>query len=351
MTVDYIIVGQGLCGTFLSWNLIKAGKRVLVIDENKPFTATKIASGVINPVTGRRIVRTWRIEELLPFAINAYTSLGNELGIDLITQTSILDFHPSLQMKEAFGKRLSEGEDYLYIPNNTNEWKRYFNYHFGIGAISPCLLLDLNSMLNGWRHQLQKTNSLLEETFNWSDCTVSKDHVQYKNLTAQKVVYCDGVAGYDNPYFKNLPFAKIKGEAIIASIPGLPDAYIYKQGLNIVKWSNDLFWIGSSYEWSYENLEPTTSFRKRAEDQLKHWLKLPYVIMDHLASERPATIERRPFVGLHPAHPSVGILNGMGTKGCSLAPFFSKQLTDHLINQTPIYPEADVRRFQKILSS
>jgi hypothetical protein len=41
---------------------------VIVIDESNPFTATKAASGVINPVTGRRIVRTWRIEELLPFA-------------------------------------------------------------------------------------------------------------------------------------------------------------------------------------------------------------------------------------------------------------------------------------------
>ncbi|MEJ7679431.1 MAG: hypothetical protein WKG06_16540 [Segetibacter sp.] len=50
----------------------------MIIDKNKPFTASKAASGVINPVTGRRIVRTWRIEELLPFALKAYTELGNE---------------------------------------------------------------------------------------------------------------------------------------------------------------------------------------------------------------------------------------------------------------------------------
>ena len=111
MTVDYIILGQGLCGTFLSYYLLKAGKKVVVIDKDNPFTATKAASGVINPVTGRRIVRTWRIEELLPFSLEAYTILGEELKASLITTTSILDFHPGTQMRDAFEKRMLEGEE------------------------------------------------------------------------------------------------------------------------------------------------------------------------------------------------------------------------------------------------
>ena len=71
--------------------------------------------------------------------------------------------------------------------------------------------------------------------------------------------------------------------------------------------------------------------------------------MDHKASVRPANIERRPFVGFHPTYKNIGILNGMGTKGCSLAPFFAKQLTGHLINEDQILPEADINRFSKIL--
>ncbi len=49
-------------------------------------------------------------------------------------------------------------------------------------------------------------------------------------------------------------------------------------------------------------------------------------------------------------HPSVGILNGMGTKGCSLAPYFAKQLTDHLVYQIPVAKDADIKRFEKILT-
>ena len=350
MTVDYIILGQGLSGTFLSWDLIKAGKKVIVIDESNPFTASKVASGVINPVTGRRIVRTWRIEELLPFAFEAYTILGKELNAELVQQTSIFDFHPGMQMKEAFETRLHEDEEYLHIPQNADKWKQYFNYNYGVGSISPSLLIDINSMLTKWRQKLKDENSLLEDHFNWSECKVAQDHVEYKNITAEKIICCQGVAAFDNRYFKNLPFAKIKGEALIAGIPGLPAKCIYKQGINIVPGKQDLFWIGSSYEWSYNDVLPTEGFRKKVEEHLQHWLKLPFKIVDHFASERPATVERRPFVGLHPHHSGIGIFNGMGTKGCSLAPFFAKQLTEHLLHQKPLSPEVDVQRFRKILA-
>ena len=61
-------------------------------------------------------------------------------------------------------------------------------------------------------------------------------------------------------------------------------------------------------------------------------------------------MERRPFVGFHPTHKNMGILNGMGTKGCSLAPYFAKELAEHIINNKSINPLADVQRFSKILS-
>src|SRR5476649_368487 len=107
MQTDHLIIGQGICGTFLSYYLHKAGKNVMVIDEPQPFSASKAASGIINPVTGRRIVRTWMIEEIMPFAVEAYTQVGNELGETLIKQSNVIDFHPTPQMKISFEKRLT----------------------------------------------------------------------------------------------------------------------------------------------------------------------------------------------------------------------------------------------------
>jgi len=113
---------------------------------------------------------------------------------------------------------------------------------------------------------------------------------------------------------------------------------------------NNLFWFGSNYQWSFANADPSKEFYEQAERHLKAWLKLPFIILEHKASIRPATLERRPFVGMHPLYPKVGILNGMGTKGCSLAPFFAKQLADHIIYSIPIISEADIKRFSKTLS-
>ncbi|MBW7953063.1 MAG: FAD-binding oxidoreductase, partial [Chitinophagaceae bacterium] len=112
----------------------------------------------------------------------------------------------------------------------------------------------------------------------------------------------------------------------------------------------NLWWIGSTYNWNFENDLPTESFRIDMENKLKDFLKFPYKIVHHFAAIRPANLERRPFVGLHPVHKNIGILNGMGTKGCSLSPYFAHELTEHLIKQKPISPNADVQRFSKILS-
>ena len=112
-----------------------------------------------------------------------------------------------------------------------------------------------------------------------------------------------------------------------------------------------IFWVGASYQWEYDHADPTEEFRRQGENFLRNTLKIPFKIIDHFAAIRPASLERRPFVGLHPQFPRVGILNGMGTKGCSLAPWFARQLVNHLVRQSPIEPVADVKRFTKILST
>ncbi len=114
-------------------------------------------------------------------------------------------------------------------------------------------------------------------------------------------------------------------------------------------WQRGQWWVGSSYQWTFDNDQPTDSFRKTAESWLRNFCKLPFTVLEHVAAVRPATVERRPFVGFHPLFPNVGILNGMGTKGVSLAPYFAKQLAENITIQKPLLAEADVKRFKRVL--
>jgi glycine/D-amino acid oxidase-like deaminating enzyme len=353
MQIEYLIIGQGISGTFLSYYISKEGRSFVVIDNSADNTPSKIAAGIINPVTGRRMVTVWMADEILPFAWNAYLEIGNALNITAISRKNIIDFFPNPFMRENFLKRLEEGNEYIQSPADQEYYRQYFNYDFGCGEIKPVYTAHLETLLPAWRQQLMEQQNLLEENFDISQLKFNNNKVLYKDIVADKIIFCDGAAGFDNPYFKQLPFAPNKGEALIAEIPGLAVTNIYKKSVLMSPLQHaggNLFWVGSNYAWDFDNADPSVEFRKTTEASLKEWLKIPFKILEHRAGIRPATLERRPFVGMNPHQPNVGILNGMGTKGCSLAPFFAKQLTDHLVNRKPISPEADINRFKKMLS-
>jgi len=357
---DILIIGQGICGTFLSWELDRAGVSHIVIDEERPDTASRAAAGLINPVTGRRIVTTWMIDELLPFAKEAYRQLGEILDGSYLETAAVIDFFPTPQMRIAFQQRYGEAPEYLQLPADEHYWDKYFRYDLGYGIVSPCYLVDMPGLLSAARRWMREREVLLEEKFEVGEMRVDEVaggpdaamRVRYRDIEARRVIFCDGIESFSGPYFSRLPFAPNKGEALILEIPGLAHtgSPIFKKGISLVPWRDGLYWAGSSYEWSFEHSEPTEAFRVKMERALQEWLKLPFRTVQHMASVRPATLERRPFVGFHPVHTAVGILNGMGTKGCSLAPFFAHQLVQHITKGSLIRPDADVRRFSKILS-
>ena len=53
---DFIIVGQGLAGTLLAHDLIEANKSVLIIDANLKASASRVAAGLINPISMKRCI-------------------------------------------------------------------------------------------------------------------------------------------------------------------------------------------------------------------------------------------------------------------------------------------------------
>lgn len=345
-----MIIGRGLSGSWLGYWLHKAGIPFRVIDQPGSEGASKRAAGLINPVTGRRMVTTWMIDELMPFARKAYSELGSFLDQKLFDEVSIIDFFPSVQMLQAFQKRFDEDPAYLNPGNDREEYSPWFQYELGWGTISPCLLVNVEKLLTGWHDWLKKNNLLTESVFDLSELRFHESGIGYSDIQAGYIIFCDGKSSALNPYFDKLPFALNKGEGMLVEIKGLPPDLVFKKGMSIVPYREDIFWLGSSYEWSFDNDLPTERFRLQAENWLNHFIKLPYRILEHFAAIRPATLERRPFVGFHPSFPRIGILNGLGTKGCSLAPYFAKQLVDSIVSGNHINPLADINRFEKVLA-
>lgn len=351
MDYDYLIIGQGICGTWLSYYLLNEGKSVFVIDEFNSTSASNIASGLINPVTGRRVVTTWMADELMPFVLNEYNAIGSKLNTTVIQQKNILAFPSAPDLLQAFIKRKEEQNSYI-VPSFILKEKLFEHFYFPFDAfkISPCYLVDIN-FLQDWRNYLQNINCLSNEKFNEEALEFTDDIVEYKTIKAKKIIYCNGLKSAQSKYWKNLPFVSNKGQALIAEINSIDRNYIYKFGhLSLIPIQNNLWWIGASNELNFETAEPTNDFFQSTKAALKRILKVDFKIADHVASVRPAAVERRPFVGIHPSYNQVVILNGMGSKGYSLAPWFAKELAQHLIYQKPINALADVKRYTNVLS-
>jgi glycine/D-amino acid oxidase-like deaminating enzyme len=346
--LDYLIIGQGLVGTWLSYYALQAGKTCMVVNDSDTAAASQVASGVINPVTGRRIVQTWMIETFLPFALKAYSDLGTQLNATIVREAPVVLIHPSLQMQESFEYRYDHDNVYLQ-KNNATDFEAFMHAPFGTGQINQTIWIDLNVMIAGWRQQLIKHQQYIDAKFDIADLQITNGGVAWNGIDAKRIIFCDGIDSMGNPYFEMLPFAPNKGEALIVEIKDLPNQAIYKHNLSIVPWKDQLFWVGSNYEWEYTDAAPSSTFRTKMQDALTQLLKIPFTVVDHIAGIRPANQERRPFVGLHPNYPAIGICNGMGTKGCSLAPYFAHQLIEHCENGTPIHAEASLDRFEEIL--
>lgn len=347
MQVDFLIVGQGLCGSWLSYECLQAGARVCLIDQINPNAPSRLSAGIINPITGRRHVEVWLASEILQHAQHAYGELGQKFNSPLLRKLDLLDHFPSQQMRDSFRDRIHQGGPYVSECDPSSHTELPLHHPFGIGRIDPVFLLDLPAFLEQWRQELIRLNALRDDAFDPDQLVVSDISVQYQDIRAERIIFCDGTNQLADRFFPPLPFALNKGEVLILEIPGLPTDHLYKQGLMLAPLSSGNWWAGSSYQWTFDHTDPTPEFRASTTQTLQQWLKIPFRVVDHLAGIRPATRERRPFVGLHPKNPRIGLLNGMGTKGVSLAPYFARQLVQHLSTGAPIHPEAAISRFER----
>ena len=345
------IVGQGISGSLLYYFLNKAGFDCVVIDDDKPNSASKVAAGLINPVTGRRIVKTWMVDELLPSITNTYREIENKLQIKCLHEKELTWFFPAIDILQSFEKRMTENTDYLTESSDNQSLSR-FNYPYKSGNVKPCFVVDLQVLLPVIRESMKDEGKFMKDKFDFKDLKLSGNGVTYKNIGADKIIFCEGYAAVNNPWFKQLPYSLNKGEALILEIDDLPKNTIYKFKQTLVPLpERNLWWYGSNYVWEFEDELPTSAYREGSEAELKLWLKLPYKIVDHKAAVRYATVERRPFIGFHPMQRNIGIFNGWGTKGCSLVPYFAEQFVESIVEGAPLSSEVDVNRYTKILTA
>ena len=80
MELEFAVIGGGIAGSTLTYELLKRKKSVILFD-NEDEKATTVAGGLINPIMGRKMNLAWREPEIFKFAIQYYKDIEKILTV------------------------------------------------------------------------------------------------------------------------------------------------------------------------------------------------------------------------------------------------------------------------------
>jgi glycine/D-amino acid oxidase-like deaminating enzyme len=350
---DFIIIGQGLAGSILAYMLIKKNKKVLVINDETRISASQASVGIFNPVTGKRMTKTWKAEEIFPFLATFYQELGNSTGEDLIHFMPVYKPFSSVTEQNEWLTKAEENEYRDFINTNvpSGKYGNLVNAPAGGFETKQSGFVRVDKVIENVRSFLKERNAYINQSFDYSSITDKKDHVTVSDKwEAKKLIFCEGIYSADNPWFSYLPFSGLKGETLDIRIRDYDQEVILNKSAFVIPWSQEIFKTGSVYVRNYTNAEPTDEGEEQITKKLRSFFLPEFEVTGRKAGIRPTTVDRRPILGLHPGHKTFVIFNGLGTKGVSLAPYFAAQLVEHLLNNKDLDPEVDISRFSSIYS-
>ncbi len=352
--VDFVIVGQGLAGTTLAWQLRRRGFSVLVIDREGSGSASRIAAGLITPVTGKRLAKSWRWEELYPAAVAFYRALEADTGEAFFHQRPALRLFANDAEREEFHRRA--GGMLAGLVRVAEDIPAAFAAPIGEIAgfeMPSAARLDVPRYLDASRDHFRRHDAYLCEEVEPRDVELLADSVRLPRLEveARSLVFCRGFSSGSDPWFGSIRFNAPKGEILTLRIPGLTEERVIHRGIWLApvgmtrEAASGFYRCGSTYTWDDLNCEPTAAGRAEIESRLREFLRLPFEVIDHRAAVRPVIDAGFPVLGRHPEFPQLAYFNGLGSKGSLLAPFFAEQLAACLAGERDPDPEVDVRRF------
>jgi len=347
MNVDFIIVGLGLAGTLLAHELIQLGKSVLVFDDPAAPKASLVAAGIINPVVFRRMTKSWLVDAAFPTMESTYCQLENLLNEELYYPGRMIKFlseEGAVFWKEkAFANRL---ETYINAEPDLNFRNSNITNYYSFSCINKSGRLDIQKLISSFSEFLILQNSLRKVKFDFEKLTIKDDLVSYKDITAEKIIFCEGPSADQNPFFQHLKFKHSKGEILELKIPKLNMNEIISDEVFVMPVGNDRYKVGATYTWDALNWETTDSAREELLAKFEKIIPLIPEMIGQKAGIRPTMHDRKPVVGFHPKYPQIGIFNGLGSKGVLLGPYFARQLADYLAGTSYfIHPEVDIKRY------
>jgi glycine/D-amino acid oxidase-like deaminating enzyme len=346
---DYLIVGQGIAGTILAHCFLKSERSVFIINQENDRCPSAVAAGIYNPITGKRMVKTWKADLLFPFLEKYYEALETTMKDSFIHKMPIYKPFGSFAEQNFIISNKVVGESLCRISPIQDIYKDFIYNPFGGFETNSSGYVNVSKLLQSSRTYFLKQEAYCSSFFQYHDLILKEDHVCWKDLCARKVIFCEGPECVKNPFFKWLPFVLTKGEMIEVDLPSFPQNVIFNKSVFIMPNGGTRYKVGSTYEWDFIDNEISFSAREMMQSRLDALIKPAYHVTGQQCGIRPTVKDRRPLIGFHPQFKTLGIFNGLGTKGISLAPYFAHQFQESIETGKELDREVNIERFYSLL--
>jgi glycine/D-amino acid oxidase-like deaminating enzyme len=338
---DVGLVGQGLAGTVLHAYLQRAGYRCCVWDPGSRSCST-ISSGILNPLTGRKYVKSWLFDDLLSEAKTFYTRLEHKLKARFFYERPIFRALPDRRAENEWDYRSSLPNYSEYVGGDASMKNLPSDLRKSVPYISILKghQLRISRLIAAYREYLKKSNCLFSEYWNHDLLHRERDVWRYKEMRCKKIIFCEGAAAIHNPLLSGLPFNLSKGEAVIVRKSATLSSVV-KRRIFSVPWESGEWWLGAANFWNYEDDKPTDIGQARimtAYADMYTGQRPP--VVTNLAAIKPTVRDRKPLLGR--VDSGAYVFNGLGTKGASLAPFFARQLVHHIKDGQSLMDEVNI---------
>lgn len=312
MGADVLILGQGLAGTVLAWACGRAGVAWRICDPGHAGTATRAAAGILNPITGRRLVPAPRFAELRACAREMFLGMEAELGVPLWRDVRVRRFFADEGERRVWAERSGRGEFEAW--GGAAEADGFW--------IEGAARVDLPALLAAARARWRAQGRLEERAVTLREALAE---------TRGVVVDCRGAAAASDPAWAGVPAEFSRGEVLDLAAAGLAPEVVLNRRHWVLPVADGAAWIGATHEPGIREMVTTGAGRAVLEASARELLGArAWTVTGQRAGVRVNLPDRRPAAGWHPTERRLGWLGGLGGRGASWAPWLAEQWVRHL---------------------
>jgi len=336
-----LIVGQGLGGTLLGWQLEQAGIPFKVVQSYPRRTASLVSAGMVDPISGQRFALAHRAADTIPLARRWYQALEAELNMPLISDYPIWRLFRHIQDYEYYQKK--KGGLGAYIEQELTDVSPYLASERG-GILVKGFQVNVSPIIRHFESKWTQSSTLIRGYCHRRDIRIHGHGIEWNGLEADLCMDCGGFES-EKGYFDWLPYRLSRGEVLI----GESDRVLPERVVNNGHWFRPMgaysFQFGASYAWdSLTRIE--AGHVHLLQDALTALWPYPHRIVRIDSGVRQMVADAKPVIGLHPSISSMGIMGGVGSKGTQWYPYLVNEWMNTIRYGFQLPEDCNVVRFK-----